>query len=143
MKHIYTTTVTLIDKNKGRLTGPDQLSIEISAPPEFQGDPGNWTPENLFVASVEGCHLTTLLHFIRKKKLSLVSYESRAEGVLEKTEKGLVFTSISVETWLKLENASNAAKTVEDLAQLVEKYCLVSNSIQCPVHFKLGIKEET
>ena len=143
MRHIYTTRVSLFEPKKATLSGPDNLSMVISAPPEFQGEPGNWTPENLFVASIEGCLLTTLLYFTRKKKLNLILYESRAEGVVEKTEKGLLFTSITVEATLDLQNASDPGKAAEDLAYLAEKYCLVSNSVQCPIHFKLGLKKET
>ena len=40
-------------------------SIEVSSPPEFKGDPGMWTPEDLLVAAVNACVLQTFLAYAK------------------------------------------------------------------------------
>ena len=59
-KFIYRTTVSWIEEKKGILCSSGKPTIEVSTPPEFKGHEGMWTPEELFVASVNICIKTTL-----------------------------------------------------------------------------------
>ena len=36
-----------------------ELPISFSAPPEFKGVAGHWTPEHFFVAAVASCYVST------------------------------------------------------------------------------------
>ena len=61
-------------------------ALVVNAPPEFKGEPGFWTPEDLFVASVEVCLMLTFVGIAEKRGVSFVSYTSTAEGLLEWVE---------------------------------------------------------
>ncbi|MBN1901699.1 OsmC family protein [Candidatus Sumerlaeota bacterium] len=135
--YAYTTFLKKAEKEKGIFILPEKPQLEVSSPPEFQGTPGVWTPEDLFVASIEGCLMTTLFFFLRKKKLSPTRYESKATGRLEKTPKGLMFTSVNVEATLSI--SGQTGDIGEELESLTEKYCAISNSVSCPVTYKLRI----
>lgn len=135
----YTISLEMAENEKGILVIPQKPNLEVSAPPEFQGMPGVWSPEDLFVASVESCLMTTLFFFLRRKKLSPLRYESKATGLLDKTTRGLMFTSVTVEAALWLSGNAVDETNGEDLGLLVEKHCLISHSVSCPVSYKLRI----
>ena len=54
--------------------------LEVSSPPEFKGEAGIWTPEDLFVGALNACILMTFVAFATQKGLEFASYECRAEG---------------------------------------------------------------
>jgi organic hydroperoxide reductase OsmC/OhrA len=52
----------------------------------------------------------------------------------------LRFTEIQVKATVILGNQEQSSE-VDKLSELAEKYCLVSNSVACPIHYKVEIKE--
>ena len=60
-------------------------------------------------------------------------------GKVEKTKNGLRFTEVLVQADVILGNPGQS-DTVDKLAELAEKYCLVSNSVAFPVHYEVEIK---
>jgi organic hydroperoxide reductase OsmC/OhrA len=44
-------------------------SVSFSAPPEFLGEPGFWTPEHFLVASVASCFVSTFSAIAEKSRL--------------------------------------------------------------------------
>ena len=55
----YTNTVTWKENKKGVLTSEGKPDLEVATPSEFGGPEGSWTPEDLLVASVNSCIMTT------------------------------------------------------------------------------------
>jgi organic hydroperoxide reductase OsmC/OhrA len=135
----YTVSLKLKDEKTGTLRIPEKSDIDVASPPEFEGLRGVWTPEDLFVAAVESCLMTTLLFFARKINLAISGYESTAEGTLEKGEKGFAFTSVKVDATLCVADEAAKAKVGENFAGMIEKHCLISHSIVCPVTFNLNV----
>ncbi len=135
----YSISLKLTEENKAALTSTGKPTIDLASPPDFGGPPNTWSPEEFFVASEATCLFTTMLYFARKQNIPVVGYESEASGVVEKTEKGLEFTSITVSAtlWVPDEKSANIAK--ESLERRSKKYCLISNSITCPVNYSLSI----
>ena len=138
---MYTYKVSLekAENEKGILSIPQKPPLEVSTPPEFKGVPGVWTPEDLLVASVESCLMTTLFYFLRRKKIPPSAYESKAVGILDKTPKGLRFTSMTIDATLELPENHGDETMGEELANLTEKHCLVSQSVSCPITYNLRI----
>ena len=62
------------------------LRISFSAPPEFQGQAGQWTPEYLFLTSVAGCFLSTFSGMAHFSKFAFLSLDVEVEGALNKEE---------------------------------------------------------
>lgn len=133
-KFIYKTTIKWTGSKKGVLSCSGKPNIEVATPPEFKGHPGVWTPEDLFVASVNICVMTTFLYYAEKEDLKFKSYQSQAEGVLEKTKSGLAFTAIEVKPEITVDSG-NIEKTAR-LLESSEKHCLISNSIKSKVILK-------
>ncbi len=111
---------------------------EISPPPVYGGDPNALNPEEMFVASINSCIMLVFYHFVKKYKVDVLSYYSEANGKVEKTKNGLRFTSVEVKAKVSLRD-NNQAEKIEEIAQLAEKYCLVSGSVSCPVEYEAEV----
>jgi len=131
-KFVYKTTVTWKEEKKGFLCSFGKETIEISTPPEFKGHEGLWTPEDLFVASVNVCIKTTFLHYAQKNNFEFLSYESDAEGILESVENKFMFSEIKVSPKIVVTSNDKVEKAKE-LVKLAEENCLISDSIKSKV----------
>ena len=118
-------------------SGPGKL--EIGPAPEFDGKPETLNPEEMFVAAINSCIMTTFFYFVRKSNVEILSYYSHAEGQVEKQADGFRFTNVEVRVKVTLQQRDLVEK-VRELGDLAEKYCLVSRSIACPVHYELEVK---
>jgi organic hydroperoxide reductase OsmC/OhrA len=118
-------------------SGPGQL--EVGPAPEFSGSPETLNPEELFVASVNNCLMTTFFYFVRKSGIEILSYRSDAEGQVEKQADGFRFTKVEVRAEVTLQKQDLVEKVLE-FGDLAEKYCLVSRSVACPVDCSLMVK---
>ena len=98
----------------------DKPDIVVACPPEFGGHPEIWSPEDLFLASVEICTMTTFLWFANKERLTFDFYKSEATGIVE-----LVGVS-----------SEEDRVRVEKILKKVERACLISNSIKTDVHIE-------
>lgn len=141
-KFIYRTKVSWTEEKKGFLCSSGKPTIEVATPPEFKGHEGMWTPEELFVASVNICIKTTFLHYAQKGNFEFLSYESEAEGTLERIGNQFMFSEIKVRPKIKIKSSSQIEK-VKELIQLSEKNCLISNSIKTKVEVKPEISTNT
>ena len=131
-KFVYRTTVFWTEEKKGVLCSSGKPTIEVSTPPEFKGHEGMWTPEELFVASVNICIKATFLYYARKDNFEFLSYESEAEGILERAENQFMFSEIEVRPKIVVVLVSQIKKAKE-LIELSEKNCLITNSIKSKV----------
>jgi len=102
--------------------------IEASSPPEFKGEAGCWTPEDMFVASVNLCTLLTFVAFAQQKGLEFVSYECAAEGLLENVEGKYRFTEVALHPHITVK-AQQDIERAREVLDSAHKGCLVSNSI--------------
>jgi len=128
----YANTVSWTDAKKGVLTSEDKPDIAVATPPDFGGHEGIWSPEDLLVAAVNCCIMTTFLYYRAKADIQLVSYHSSAEGVVEYGDEGLVFTRIEVRPELVVASQRGREKA-EQAMQRAESACLVSKSLHTEV----------
>lgn len=107
--------------------------IEAGAPPEFKGREGNWSPEHLFVASLNSCYVLTLLAIAELSKVSLFSVSSTAKGKLEKVQgSSFQVTEIVVNPRIVIASANDLSRMPRILEKAKEN-CFVSNSIKSAV----------
>jgi len=117
--------------------GPGEL--EVGPAPEFEGSQETLNPEEMFVAAVNSCIMTTFFYFVRRSNIEVLSYYSDAEGRVEKQRDGFRFTNVEVRAKITLQQPDIAEK-VRELGDLAEKYCLVSRSVTCPVQYSLVVQ---
>ena len=103
-------------------------SIEFSAPPEFLGRSGVWTPEDFFVAAVVTCYVSTFSSMADLSKFNFVSLEVEAEGRLERVEGAWKFVQVVLRPSLQITRESDRERAGR-LLEKAEKGCLVARSI--------------
>lgn len=125
---IYKTSLVWTGKKNCTLSSEEKPEIRVSSPLEFNGEPGNWTPEDFFVASVETCHMATFLSFAEKAGMKLNGYKSHANGILEYLDGDFRFTRIVLFPTIVVGKLVNE-QDVYTLLDKAHKHCLVANSI--------------
>jgi organic hydroperoxide reductase OsmC/OhrA len=120
-------------------SGPGE--IKVGPAPEFDGSPETLNPEEMFIAAINNCLMTTFFYFVRKINIEISSYYSEAQGQVEKQKDGFRFTNVEVQAKVILQKQDLVEK-VRQLGDLAEKYCLVSRSVACPVHYQLQVDME-
>jgi organic hydroperoxide reductase OsmC/OhrA len=113
--------------------------IQSTAPPEFGGPAGNWSPETLFVAAIADCYILSFRSVANASKLEWSEIDCDAVGVLEKTTEGLWFPVIELAVTLRIPAGSDIARA-ERLLEKAEQVCLVSKSLRSEVRLQVAVR---
>jgi len=129
----YQTTVQWKEGRIGELSEPTMPTITVATPPEFaKGVPNTWSPEHLFVASVNICLMTTFLAIAENSKLDFVSYKSDSNGKLEKVEGKFMISEIELFPEIVVKDEKDIERA-ERIIQKSELHCLISNSVKSKI----------
>ncbi len=137
--HIFENDVTWKEDKNGILNFEGNHEILFSTPASFGGPIGLLSPEDLFVASVNACTLTSFLYFAEKLDLKLISYTCNAKGSVIKTEGPYLFSEITLNLAVVVERDEEKIKAIKAI-ELAEKYCIISKSIANTVEVKINPK---
>lgn len=137
--HQYEVSLRLDDASRaeGTVSTPDGPSVPVGPPPQFDGRPGHRSPEDLLLAAVATCQMTTALALLRRRGLPLRDYRSVATGTLEKTPEGLRFTAIRLRIAVVTEPGREAA--VERVVNAAESFCIVTAALRPPIELELSV----
>jgi peroxiredoxin-like protein len=142
LPYFYETEVEWTGARKGEMRAPELPAIAVAAPPEFKGHEGLWTPEHLYVASVNLCFMTTFLAIAELSKLEFVSFTCKGNGKLEKVEgQGFKMTEITLSPKLAIRHSRDVERA-HRILEKTEANCLISNSINTVVKLEPEIKIE-
>ncbi len=133
---IFSNTLKWKDKYQASMFFGDKANFEFATPPEFHGPEGFISPEELFVASANACSLTTFIAKALKAGINLISYESSAEGILEKVDGQLMFTQIIIKSRIKTDSDK---EKVRKIVEQVEQGALVFNSMKTNITIEATI----
>lgn len=132
-QYFYETEIEWTGDKDVKLSGGTLPAIAAGAPPEFKGREGNWSPEHLFVASMNSCYALTLLAIAEFSKVSIASLSCTARGKLEKVQGGSYqITEIVVKPRVVLASANDLARMPRILEKAKEN-CFISNSIKSAI----------
>ena len=134
----YHTTVKWTGEHWGHLAMGNGPEMKFSAPPESQGHPGVFTPEDAFVAAANTCVMLMFIWAAERFKLELLSYECKTEGTkvieIDRTE---IFTRLLFRPQIRVASGSEAKDVVEARVrramQAAQKYSLVANSVKSEI----------
>jgi organic hydroperoxide reductase OsmC/OhrA len=135
VKYEYNTNIKWIGEKKGILKSKDKPNINVACPPEFGGHKDIWSPEDLFLASIEICTMTTFLHLIKKARIEINSYSSYSKGIAELVGNSLEFTNVLININIEV-NSENDILHVKKLVKKLSKICLISNSVKTKIILK-------
>jgi organic hydroperoxide reductase OsmC/OhrA len=104
-------------------------AIPFSAPPQFQGEAGVWTPEHFFLSAINSCFLTTFRAIASLSRFTAVELGVSALGTVAKGEDGLMFTEVVLRPVLLIEREEDRERAAR-LLEKAERSCLVSRSVK-------------
>lgn len=143
-KHQYQVNLKWKSGSEGLLSSPDlPQSIQVVIPPGFpMGIPGIWSPEHLFIASVNACLMTTFLVIAKNSKLEFISFESSASGIVEMEEGFYKVTEITLKPVLTVPPTVRPDRA-QKILEMSKKNCLITNSINTAVYLEAKVVEGT
>ena len=124
----HKTVITWSEEKKAFLCSSGEQTIEIAASQESKKHEDMWTPEELFVASVQGFIKDAFVDYAKRSNFEFLSYESEAEGVMEKVEDKLMFTEITIKPYIVVASSSQVEEANE-LIGLAKDNCFIFSSI--------------
>lgn len=126
----HTYTVTSSGGPDGALpVGSNGLpALEVTAPPEFGGPEGYWSPETMLTGAVAGCLILTFRALAAPRGLAWSNLEVSCTGEVDKTREGLRFTRFRIDAALTIDAAADEAQA-RALLDSAKKYCLVTASL--------------
>jgi organic hydroperoxide reductase OsmC/OhrA len=108
------------------------VSLPMSAAPEYHGDRERANPEQLFVASVSGCHALTYLFLAARAGVVVVSYTDAAEGELQAVDGKMRMTRVRLRPHIVIARDADAQRAHELLDQ-AHAGCFISNSVTAAI----------
>jgi peroxiredoxin-like protein len=103
-------------------------AIHFSAPPEFGGLDGRWTPEDLLLAALASCFTITFRAIAGYSKLEYTDLQVEVEGKVTKAESGYGFSEIILRPTVTIHAEENRDWAL-NLLQKTKAACLVSKAL--------------
>ncbi len=103
-------------------------AIHFTAPPEFGGLEGRWTPEDLLLSALASCYTTTFRVLADYAKLAYTDLEVEVEGMIRKAESGYSFSDIVIRPNLTIRGEEEQTRALH-LLQKARAACLVSRAL--------------
>lgn len=133
----FRSRVSWAGENKGTAAAAGKQNVDVGSPPEFRGHPNVWSPEELLLASVNTCHMLTFRALASKYNIEIASYDSDAEGVLERKDGAFQMTRITIRAVITVDKDLDQARQT---AEEVTKNCYMANSVKAQVLFEPTLK---
>jgi len=139
--HTYVASASGARTGLVAVTSPQLPALETSAPPQFNGPPGMWSPETLLCASLADCFILTFRALSRSAGLDWKRLECHVEGTLERATPGSQFTRYLTVAKLTVPAGTNAA-SAHQLLERAEHGCLIANSLRGARTLKAEVVEQ-
>jgi len=110
-------------------------AIHFTAPKNFGGLEGRWTPEELLLAAISGCFTTTFRTIVSKAESDFTDLEVEAVATMRKVDCGYIFTEIVLRPVLKIADPEQRERAI-DLLNRAARLCLVSRTLDKPLRFE-------
>jgi peroxiredoxin-like protein len=103
-------------------------AIHFSAPPEFGGLDGRWTPEDLLLAALASCFTTTFRALAGYSKFEYTDLQVEVEGTVSKAESGYNFSEVILRPTVTVHAEEDRERAL-NLLQKTKAACLVSKAL--------------
>lgn len=102
----------------------------------FHGDRSRYSPEDLLVASLSGCHMLWYLHLCAVNDVTVVEYNDEAEGEMLENEDGSgQFEQVTLYPRVVVAEPSMKEKAASLHAE-ANKMCFIARSMNFPVRHR-------
>jgi peroxiredoxin-like protein len=110
-------------------------AFEVSAAPQYRGDPTRLNPEELLLTAVASCQLLTYLALAPRASVNVRAYEDHAVGTLAIADKKMRMTEVVLRPRITVAPGTDT----EQARVLVDKAhdgCFIANSVSCAVRIE-------
>src|ERR1700680_1838766 len=114
-------------------------AIHFTAPPQFGGVEGRWTPEDLVLTALASCFTTTFHAIAGCSKFEYTDLAVEAEGTVSKTDTGYPFSEIVIRPSLTIPNEEQRVWAIS-LLDKAKALCLVSRALATTQKFETRIE---
>jgi len=121
------------------LTRKTPPPIHFTAPLQFGGVEGRWTPEDLLMTALASCFTTTFLAIAAYSKFEYTDLAVEAEGTVSKTDTGYGFNKIVIRPNLTIASEENRQRAIV-LLYKAKALCLVSRTLATPQNFEIQVE---
>ena len=122
------------------ISHPDKPPVPASADPDFRGDPHRYSPEDLLVASLSGCHMLWYLHLCAEAGIVVTAYEDRASGRMAVDGDGGRFREAVLRPAVVVELGSDLEGAIH-LHEEAHRSCFIANSVSFAVRCEPTVEE--
>jgi organic hydroperoxide reductase OsmC/OhrA len=127
--HHYRAAAGATPSGSVRVTTESAAALDTTAPPEFGGPPGYWSPETLLVAAVADCYILSFRAVAAASRLEWQDLQAEVEGVLDRVDGVTQFVSYTVTARLLIGSAA-AEPLARGVLDKAKRTCLVTNSLR-------------
>jgi organic hydroperoxide reductase OsmC/OhrA len=114
-------------------------AIHFTAPPQFGGLEGRWTPEDLLITALASCFTTTFHTIAVYSKFEYTDLAVEAIGTVIKTDSGYAFREIVVRPSLTIPGEEQRGGAIS-LLHKAKTLCLVSRALATAQKFEARIE---
>jgi organic hydroperoxide reductase OsmC/OhrA len=103
-------------------------SIHFTAPLQFGGLEGRWTPEDLLLCAIASCFTTTFRVLAEYSKWEYTDLQVEAAGTVDKADSGYSFSHVILRPHLKILAEPDRTRAFH-LLRKAQSLCLVSRAL--------------
>jgi len=140
LPHRYDVQLTGGPEGHAHLLSVGRPTLPTAPPREFGGPGDAWSPEHLFLASVEACFLFTFRAVARASHVHFVDMNVHAEGTVDRQGGETRFVEILLRPRIIVAPGCDREKLAQVIAK-TGKACLVTASLSTPVRVAAEIVE--
>jgi organic hydroperoxide reductase OsmC/OhrA len=116
--------------------------LDVSAAPQYRGDPALLNPEELFLASLVSCQMLTYLALAARAGLDVLSYDDRPRATLSIAARKMRVTEVVLRPRITLAPGADSGRARE-LVDAAHDGCFIANSVSCGVRLEPEIHTAT
>ena len=114
-------------------------AIHFTAPPQFGGLEGRWTPEDLLMTALAGCFTTTFHAIADYSNFDYADLEVEADGIVTKNVTGYRFSEIVIRPTLTIESEQNRGRAI-GLLHKAKELCVVAHALATPPKYEVRVE---
>ena len=114
---------------------PAQASLAMSSDPAFRGDPARLNPEQLLVMAAASCQMLSFLAIAARKRIDVVEYEDRAEGLMPEDDKPVRITRILLKPRITVKGEVDQ-EAMKKMIELAHHQCFIANSLKSDIQIQ-------
>jgi organic hydroperoxide reductase OsmC/OhrA len=124
------------------VTAGDRPSVIVVPPGDFPGgEDGDWSPEHLFLASLQSCTMLSFLAHCAHNGVEVVSYRSQASGDLSRREEDRRYAFQRIALIISVVVAGGHAPLAQSLTDKAHRDCFITASTNAEVEAAWRITE--